>query len=235
MKTVVILQSNYVPWKGYFDLMHEADEFILYDEVQFTKNDWRNRNQLKAASGRQWLSIPVRHQFGQRIDATEVADDDWAVSHWHKIAALYRKAPGFRAMAPHIEALYRGAAGMQRLSQINRHFLEGLAAMLGLRTPLTWSTDYDTDAGKTERLVSLCRAAGATRYLSGPSARDYIDASQFEAAGIELAFKNYAGYPTYAQQHPPFEHGVSVLDLLFHVAHDAPWYIWGWRERPAPP
>ena len=230
MKTVVILQSNYIPWKGYFDLMHEADEFILYDDRQYTRQDWRNRNQVKADKGPQWLTIPVIGKFGQRIDETVCANRGWASSHWERLVQLYRRAPHFKAYADRIEALYRSAAEEQMLSRVNRLFLEGIGSLLGLTTRLRWSSEFPGAEGKTERLVALCRAVGATRYISGPAARSYLETECFDQAGIELTFKVYDGYPEYPQQYPPFTHGVTVLDLLFNAGPDAPWYIWGWRD-----
>lgn len=232
MKSVVILQSNYIPWKGYFDLIHDADEFILFDDMQYTRRDWRNRNQIKTEKGQEWLSIPVdvKGKFFQRIDETMVADSSWAVSHWQKIRSVYRRAPHFQQYAEDIEALYLKAKEVRRLSEINRLFLNGVARLLGLRANLKWSTDYPSTDGKTERLVQLCKSAGAQRYISGPAARGYIEPGLFEEAKVELVFKDYSGYPEYPQSFPPFAHGVTVLDLLFNVGPDAPWYIWGWRE-----
>jgi WbqC-like protein family len=232
MKTVVILQSNYIPWKGYFDLMHEADEFILYDDRQYTRQDWRNRNQVKTENGPQWLTIPVIGKFGQRIDETAIAKNGWASSHWERLAQLYRRAPHFKTYADQVEVMYRSAAETQMLSLVNRLFLEGIGSLLGLTTRLSWSSEFPGGAGKTETLVDLCRAVGASRYISGPAARGYLETGLFDRAGVELSFKDYSRYPEYPQQYPPFTHGVTVIDLLFNVGPDAPWYIWGWRDRP---
>jgi hypothetical protein len=232
MKTVVILQSNYIPWKGYFDLMHEADEFILFDNMQYTRRDWRNRNQIKTAQGAQWLTIPVevKGKYDQRIDQTLIAEPDWASKHWQTLRRHYAKALHFREYASSIEALYEAASKEVHLSRINRLFLEGIGRLLGIDTPLSWSTDYPESLGKTERLVALCQAAAADHYISGPAARDYIQPEFFSTAGIALSFKDYSGYPEHPQLHPPFSHAVTVLDLLFNVGEQAPWYIWGWRE-----
>jgi hypothetical protein len=231
MKKVAIVQSSYIPWKGYFDLIHAVDEFILLDSVQFTRRDWRNRNLIKSARGLRWLTIPVasKGKYLQRIDQTRVAGSGWARSHWAAIAQSYRDARYFRAYAGRIEALY---ATMKEplISRINHAFLVELCDLLGIRTRIRRDTDYHLREGRTERLVALCRAAGADAYLSGPSARAYLDAEQFERAGIALEYMDYAGYPAYPQLHPPFEHGVSVIDLLFHAGPQAPSYIWGWRE-----
>ena len=233
MKTVVILQSNYIPWKGYFDLLHEADEFILYDDRQYTRQDWRNRNQVKTSAGAQWLTIPVIGNFGQRIDETAIADGRWAASHWSRLVHLYGKTPYFRTYADHIEHAYRRAAELALISLVNRLFIEEIGKLLGITTPIRWSTEFPRIEGKTEALVALCQEVQADRYVSGPAAKDYLDAEQFDRAGIALEFKNYDGYPEYPQEHPPFAHGVTVIDLLFNVGPSAPWYIWGWRNRPS--
>jgi hypothetical protein len=225
-RRVAILQSNYIPWKGYFDLMNSVDEFILFDDVQYTRRDWRNRNRIVGASGPQWLTIPVqvKGKYLQAIKDTKVADESWRARHWETLRGCYSRAPHFRDYIDVIEPLYRDGTETF-LSEVNRRFLETIAGALGITTQLTSSMDYDIIDGKTERLLSLCRQAGATDYLSGPAARDYLDEEMFRAAGISVSWMSYDGYPEYDQRRVPFEHGVSVLDLLFNVGVDAPSYM----------
>ena len=225
-KTVAIVQSNYIPWKGYFDLMRRSDEFILYDDAQYTRRDWRNRNLIKTAQGLQWLTIPVqtRGQFEQRICDVEVSDPAWGRQHCETLRRNYAKAPFFDSYRERLEPLYRDES-LRSLSQINQRFLVAICEMLGIQTRIAWSSDYQLVEGRTERLVDLCRQAGAKRYLSGPSARAYLDESLFAAAGIEVVYMDYTGYPEYPQSHPPFEHRVTVLDLLFHTGPEAPRYL----------
>jgi hypothetical protein len=224
-KRVAILQSNYIPWKGYFDLIGLVDEFVLLDDVQYTKNDWRNRNRIKTAQGVAWLTIPVEHsgRFGQRIDEVHVAGDRWRLKHWRSIVQSYGSAPFFAAYRDRLEALY--AESTERLSEVNRRFLEVLCELLGVRTRISSSTDYAAVNGRTERLVEICRVLGAETYLSGPAARDYLDESLFAATGISVEYIDYSDYPEYPQLHPPFEHRVSVVDLLFAVGPEAPRYL----------
>jgi len=226
-KSVAIVQSCYIPWKGYFDLVRSVDEFILYDDRQFTRRDWRNRNRIKTPDGVRWLTVPVevKGRYHQRIDETIVADPSWADRHWRTIAQAYSKAPCFADYAGGFEELYRQVAGESRLSLINRRLIEGVCEVLGITTSLSWSTDYAAEGERTDRLVSLCVAAGADRYLSGPRARAYMEEEAFARAGIELVYADYDGYPAYEQLHPPFEHGVTILDLLFHVGAEAPRYM----------
>jgi hypothetical protein len=225
-KTVAILQSNYVPWKGYFDLMRSVDEFILYDDVQYTRRDWRNRNRFKSPAGVRWLTIPVhvKGRYHQRIDETLVSDEDWAERHWSTLRAWYGQAPFYERYRPALEEVYLGM-DERHLSRINRRLLELLMGLLGIVTPITWSTEYAASGSGTERLLSLCRAAKATCYLSGPAAREYLEEGCFQAEGIEVKWMNYDGYPMYDQLYPPFDHHVSVLDLLFNVGDEAPRYL----------
>ena len=220
-KQLAILQSNYIPWKGCFDLINSVDQFILYDTAQYTKNDWRNRNRIKTRQGTIWLTIPVVHHFGQLIQDTVVGDRRWAAKHWATISQSYARADHFSYCKDWAEELYRRAAAETRLSAINHCFLSEICKVLKIKTPLSWSSDYRLVEGQTERLVDLCKQVGATRYLSGPSARDYLDEGLFAREGIEVTYIDYTGYPEYRQLHPPFEHGVSILDLLFNEGPNA--------------
>ena len=226
MKRVAILQSSYIPWKGYFDLMRQVDEFILYDDAQFTKRDWRNRNQIKTKDGPLWLTIPVyvKGRFTQAIKDVVISDAEWGEKHFKAVTAAYARAPYFRTYRDLLEDLYRGSTS-PRLSDVNRRFIDAFANLLGIRTKLSWSMDYTLPDGRVERLVSLCQQAGATAYLSGPAAKDYIDPKLFADAGIELSYIDYSGYPEYLQLFPPFTHHVSVIDLIVSVGPAAPQYL----------
>jgi WbqC-like protein family len=220
------MQSNYIPWKGYFDLIAMVDELILLDDVQYTKRDWRNRNRIKTPAGPRWLTIPVRRApLGQRIDETEVADPGWASRHWRALQGNYARAPFFEEVSAVLEPIYLGF-GEQLLSNVNRLLIEAVCGMLGVRTRLRWSTDYGpTPTGRNERLIDLCRQAGATRYLTVPGTRAYLDEGAFEKAGIAVDWMDYSGYPEYPQLHGAFEHRVSVLDLLMSTGGEAPRYL----------
>lgn len=226
-KRVAIVQSSYIPWKGYFDLIRASDEFILLDDVQFTKRDWRSRNRIKTQHGPAWLTIPVRTKglYTQLIQDAHVSDARWGEAHWATLRASYGRAPFFREYEERIAALYEARGDEERLSDVNLRFISTICALLAITTPIKWSTDYGAPAGKNERLIELCRKAGATDYLSGPNARGYLDDAQFAAAGIQVQFADYSGYREYPQPWPPFEHHVSVLDLLFSVGPDAPHYL----------
>lgn len=220
-KRLAILQSNYIPWKGYFDMMNSVDEFIIYDDMQYTKNDWRNRNKIKTPQGPQWLTIPVKQtSLMQTIRETEVASDQWRGKHWKTIVQVYGKSAHFQEVKPLLEPLYM-ASNETRLSSINYAFITAVTGFLGIGTRLRWSSDFQLEGDRNERLVNLCLAAGADTYLTGPSALDYMDKDLFARAGIAVEITNYAAYPEYPQLYPPFEHAVSVIDLMFNTGRDA--------------
>lgn len=224
-RTIAIIQSSYIPWKGYFDAIAAADVFVLYDEVQFTKQDWRSRNRIKTQQGLQWLSIPIRRDtLDKRVCDTVAADDRWRMKHWKSIEQAYRKAPSFEQYADPVKGLYLDSQE-RRLSQINRTFIEAICEVLSITTPLVWSSDVPRSSeGRIERLVEIVRHFDGTRYLSGPAARNYMTGDEFASAGIELEWLRY-DYPPYPQLHGEFEHAVSVLDLLFNVGSEAHRYM----------
>lgn len=224
MKKVAIVQSNYIPWKGYFDLIAAVDEFILYDEAQFTKNDWRNRNRIKTPKGLEWLSIPVGPGIRRRIRDVELPDPKWQEKHWKTLEANYGRAPHFAELASVVRPLYLERRH-SHLSALNREFIEVICRYLGITTRISNCWDYQLVAGKTERLIALVEQAGAGEYVSGPSAQSYIDERAFARRGLRLSWFDYAGYPEYPQLWGTFVHEVTVLDLLFNCGKDAPRYM----------
>jgi len=225
-KRVAIVQSNYIPWKGYFDLVRSVDEFVLLDNVQYTKGDWRNRNKIVTPRGPRWLTIPVlgKGRVDRTIEDTEIAAP-WQRKHWTLLTQNYAKAACFKEMAPRIETLYDSVDGETMLSPINYTFISGICRLLGIETRISWSRDYPSVDGKTERLLTICAALGATEYLSGPAARTYLEVTKFQDNGIAVIYADYSGYPEYPQLHRPFEHGVSIIDLLFNTGSSAPRYM----------
>jgi WbqC-like protein family len=226
MKRVAIVQSNYIPWKGYFDMMAYVDEFILFDDMQYTRRDWRNRNQIKTSQGVSWLTVPVKVKGNYHTPIREIEIDDpaWARAHWQQLEQNYAKAPHFEAVAIWLKPLYLEQV-YTHLSVLNRAFLERICTFLGITTRITSSSDYMLVEGKTERLADICRQAGATEYVSGPAARDYVVESCFAELGITLSWFDYSGYPHYPQLWGEFTHGVTILDLLFNCGIDAPKYM----------
>lgn len=229
---VAVLQSNYIPWKGYFDLIHDVDLFVFYDDLQYTVRDWRHRNRIKAATGVQWLSIPAGDDRNRLICEVELIDSRWQAKHWQTLRQNYTKCPHFERYRAYFEHVYLGSR-WTHLSALNHELIRHIAVeFLGVQTRFADSRQYRASGAKLERLIDVVVKAGAGRYVSGPAAKDYIVQERFDALGIELVWKDYSGYPEYPQRFPPFEHGVTILDLLFNTGPDAPWYIWGWRHGP---
>ena len=225
-KRVAIVQSNYIPWRGYFDLISQVDEFILFDDVQYTSRDWRNRNKIKTPNGSIWLTIPVevKGKRNQKIKDTVISDPGWNRNHWKSIVYNYSKAKYFSQYKELFEELYL-ECNERMLSQVNYKFLTSICEALGIKTKLVWSSEYRLVEGKTERLIDLCRQAGGNEYLSGPTARGYIDEELFRSEGIALRYMDYSGYSEYEQLYPPFEPKVSIIDLIFNEGPGARKYL----------
>lgn len=232
-KRIAISQSNYVPWKGYFDLIQSVDQFVLYDEVQYTRRDWRNRNRIRTPQGLSWLTIPVlvKGKYVQTIEDTAVSDPTWSKRHWASICHSYSRGQYFDEYSKPLRTYLEGSTP-DRLSQINRDLLEIVMGILRITTPLTWSSEFPVvSAGKSARLVSICQATEATTYVSGPAARGYLDVSLFEKDGIAVEWFNYDGYPEYQQLHSPFVHEVSIIDLVLNTGPEARDYLLGGARR----
>ena len=230
MKKVGVIQSNYLPWKGYFDIIHDVDVFVFYDDVQYTKNDWRNRNKIKTAHGVSWITIPVGKHIDRLICEVEINNDAWQKKHWKIILDSYSKTPYFKRYQEFLECVYLESE-WTNLSTLNHFLIEKISKdYLGIQTEFKDSREFNARGEKLVRLIDLLIKVEATSYVSGPTARGYINEERFQDAGIELSYKDYSGYPEYPQLFHPFEHAVSILDLLFNCGPAAPDYIWGWRE-----
>ena len=226
MKKIAILQSNYIPWKGYFDMIAFVDEFILYDDMQYTRRDWRNRNQIKAPDGLHWLTVPVRvkGKYHQTIRETEIDGSKWRKKHWQSLYQNYRRSRHFDEIAEIVEPLY-----MQKeythLSMLNRDFIKAICTYLGITTTISTSSDYELTDGKTERLADLCVQAGGDEYVSGSAAKDYVQEEVFHERDLKLTWFDYSGYPQYPQLWGDFKHCVTILDLLFNCGKEAGKYM----------
>ncbi len=224
-KKVAILQSNYIPWKGYFDIIASVDEFIFYDEMQYTKNDWRNRNKIKSQMGVIWLTIPCETKGAiaeeRKISKTKITDKRWSKKHWNSLVNNYSKAPYFKDYKAIFEELYRTSVNEDYLCNINYKFIKAINEILGIKTKISFDKDYGLIDGKTERLVDLVQKVNGSEYISGPAAKDYIDERLFKEANIKLTWMDYSDYPEYVQLYPPFQHEVSVLDLIFNTGKEA--------------
>jgi len=224
-KTVALLQSNYLPWKGYFDIVGMADVFVFHDDLRYTEQDWRNRNRIKTSGGTKWLTVPCSPQEHRTIDEVTLRDHTWQRKHWRRIEASYRRAPFFDRYAAFFEDVYLKRR-WENLSELNRYLIAHICReYLGIQTVFDDTRRYGLVERKAARVMELLERVGATEYLSGPAGKDYLDEREFERRGIALTWMDYAGYPEYEQLYPPFEHHVSIIDLLFSTGPDATRYM----------
>lgn len=222
MKKIVITQSNYIPWKGFFDAINLADEFVFYDDMQFTRRDWRNRNQIKTKDGVKWLTVPVevKGKYFQKIKDTKISDQNWSKNHWDIITHSYVKSEFFKEYKDIFQDLYLGRQ-YEFLSEVNYTFTKAVCELLGIGTNIRYSDEFNLLEEKTERLVDICKKLGGTDYYSGPAAKAYMDESKFENENIKVHYFDYSGYPEYKQLYGEFTHAVSILDLIFNEGPNA--------------
>jgi hypothetical protein len=217
---VGVIQSSYVPWRGYFDFIAKVDTFVFHDDLQYTKNDWRNRNRIKAAQGTEWITVPVHYKTVSQLICDTPIDTStaWLSRHRQRIEASYRKAP-YLADAMNI-LVDVAEVPCATISQLNILLIRRVCAYLGIETPLILSSELALSGTKTDRLIDLLRKLKATAYLSGPSADAYLDKSLFEVHGIDLEYKSY-DYAPYPQLWGPFDGAVSILDLIANCGPQA--------------
>ncbi len=214
--TVGIIQSSYIPWKGYFDFIDDVDVFVMYDDVQYSKNTWRNRNKIKTALGTTWLTVPVKYNsLSKIISETEIDyNQDWQSKHLRLIKENYYKSDFFEQIYDEFSELILNK--YNNISQLNVALIKWIMNKLGINTPLVMSAELNPMGSKTERVIDILKKLKATEYLSGPSAENYLDYKMFEEVGIGLNYKSYI-YKEYPQQNSPFEGEVTILDLLLNI------------------
>lgn len=221
MNKIIITQSNYIPWKGYFSAMREATHFVVYDDMQYTKRDWRNRNKLITSQGPKWLSIPVevKGKYFQKINETKIADKNWGISHWNFIEANYKKTPYFNEYKNYFKEIYLNPSYIY-LSEVNLAFIKKILILLNIKIEIIDSSKFELRGDKTEKLVNICKDLNAFEYFTGPAAKNYMNETLFEANNIKINYYNYSGYPEYKQQWNNFDHAVSILDMFFNLGHE---------------
>ncbi len=225
LKITGIIQSNFIPWAGYFDFINSCDEFIFLDDTQYTKESWRNRNKVKTSNGAKWINVPVRFSLLQRtsIDQTPINYSlKWQKQHELLLTAHYKNAPYFKALFSEYMSII--SKEYSSISELNFHIFEWICSYLYIKTPLTQARKYQAYGTKTDRVIDLLKKSNASVYLSGPAAKDYLEVDKFKEAQIELRYKSYS-YPPYPQIHGDFVPGLSILDLLFNVGPEAKNYI----------
>jgi len=217
---VLITQSNYIPWKGYFDAIRAADLFVVYDEVQYTRRDWRNRNRIKTQAGLKWLSVPVRNNYAcQKISEVEIVGEHWKKKHLESLRHSYSFLPYYEEVMEFMAPVYE--AGCQFLSELNLGLIKAVNRYLKIETRIRQSNEFELANERSERLLHICKEVGASMYISGPSAAAYLDEALFARQGISIHYLDFSNYPQYVQPHGSFVHEVTILDLLFSTGPDA--------------
>ncbi len=220
MKKIAIVQSNYLPWIGYFDLISYVDEFVIFDSMQYTKRDWRNRNIIKTPQGKKWLTIPIQSKgkFDQSIYETEVSDTKWSKDHWKSIQMNYSSAPFFKEISNILEPLYE--MKHTNLSKLNTIFIKEICDYLNIKTVISHSNQFSISGEKSQRLANICIESKSGCYVSGPAARDYLDTEVFKNYHIDVEWFDYEEYPSYKQLWGPFESQLSIIDTLFNCGKE---------------
>lgn len=226
-KAVAISQSNYIPWRGYFSNIKKVDHFVLFDTVQYTKRDWRNRNKIRSNDKSIWLTVPVsvKGKFFQSIEDTKVIDFSWKTKHLNSIYHSYRKASSFEEYFPLIEDIY-AAIDTPSISSVNEHLIRSFCKILNIDTRISQASDFKvSEDDRNNRLIELCKKTNSNVYYSGPSAQSYLDKNLFNKKGVEVKYFDYQNLSNYQQIHGTFEPYVSVVDLLLNMGAESSNFI----------
>jgi WbqC-like protein family len=234
---IAIAQPTYLPWLGYFDLLDQADQFVLLDSVQFEKRSWQQRNRIKTPTGLQWLTVPVisRGKREQRIVDAKIGEEFW-LDHLRSIEMNYRRAPFFNRYYGAVGDVLRSAASGSSLATLTISLLRWFASVMDIRTPTLRSSELPTHGRRTDLLAEICGSLGATNYLSPLGSAEYLvkELPVMKERGIEVAFQHYE-HPVYRQLFPPFQHYACALDLLFNEGENALAIIRSGRRAPLLP
>ncbi|MGD8665672.1 MAG: WbqC family protein, partial [Desulfobacterales bacterium] len=212
---VAVHQPQYLPWLGYFDKMRRADVFCYLNDVQYKKNEWQNRNRIKTARGWQWLTVPVRYHFPEKINEVKINNTTgWQKKHFQALVTNYNRAPFYKTYSTIFEDAFAG--DWEFISELNIHLLAHLREALEIHTkPVVVSSDLELRDEPTDRLIDICKAVGADTYLAGQGGADYMDLERFENDGIRVIFQDFK-HPVYTQLFADFESHLSIVDLLFN-------------------
>jgi hypothetical protein len=208
-------------------MINMVDEFVIYDDVQYTKRDWRNRNLIKTVNGVKWITIPVevKNRYKQSIKETRVSGNSWANKHQKIFRYNYAKAEHFEEIFELLNGIYKLCEQITFLTEINLLFINKITEYLGIKTKISLSSDYKIEGDKSEKVMNICLQSGAQEYLSGPSAKSYLDVDEFNKFDLKVKWMDYSGYKEYTQLYPPFIHEVSIIDLLFNIGSHSSEYL----------
>ena len=218
---MVVLQPGYLPWLGFFDQLRRADVFVYYDDVQYDKHGWRNRNRIKTQHGPGWLTVPVRHSgqgFPNILDIELDARTPWARKHLASVRQAYARAPFLGRYLPALEELLQRK--WERLVDLDLACADLMAEWFGLRRRIERSSRLGIGGAGSDRLLNICRHFSASTYVSGDAAQAYLDLGLFEQHGVTVEWQRFV-HPAYPQLHGEFVPYLSALDLLFNCGDDS--------------
>lgn len=216
---VGVWQSNYLPWKGYFDYINDVDIFCWYDEVEYTKNNWRNRNRIFGNNGLFWITIPVDRKYNsKKISEVPINNKKILNNHFKSIQQNYSKAPYKNAIL-NLLYPYLVENPSDTLSKLNHSLIESICKYAGITTKFVNSKNYILKDTRLDRLTYLLQQLNATTYLSGLNAKNYITGSEneFDKIGCKLEWKNYGPYLKYERSGNDYDDYVSIIDVLMHI------------------
>ncbi len=216
---IAIHQPHFLPWLGYLDKIDRADLFVVLDSVQFKKNEWQNRNKVRTSQGWQWLTVPVRHNFGQALNQVDINQDaEWRAKHLRAVALHYGRAPFLDQYLDGLREIYQ--CSWERLADLNLAVSRWLLKAFGICTPIQLASEMCLREEPTDRLIDICQAFGATHYLAGAGAHAYMDVARFQASGVMLEVQEFK-HPVYRQCYEPFFSGMAALDVLLTCGSEA--------------
>lgn len=223
MKRIVILQPGYIPWLGFFEQMSKCDIFVYLDDVQYTKNDWRNRNRIKTQKGIQWLTVPITYKFGQKIKEVLINNAaPWSKKHLQALRTWYNKSNFFKMYSVEIEGILTKERTF--LVDLDIEIIQWIKEKLGLKCRTVLSSELSIGAeGKQLRLIEICKVLGCNCFYEGKSGNQYIDIKLFEAHDITIEFQEYH-HPYYNQlwlMEQGFISHLSIIDLFFNHGPDS--------------
>ena len=228
---VVILQPSYLPWIGYFEQMERADQFVFLDDVQYTRRDWRNRNKIRTNEGWTWLTVPVQQKnlYTQLLKDTRIDNStNWSKKHRAAIRFNYSNAPFFENYYPYFDSVYQKR--WEFLLDLCYETTGYLKEVLKITTQTFKSSTISVEGGKADRILNLCQKMGATHYLTGGLAHDYLSGDNFSQKGVELEYQEY-DHPRYSQQYSGFIPNMSLVDLLFNAGDKSLDVLMNWNTN----
>ena len=221
---VAVHQPQFLPWLGYFDKMDRADVFCYLDNVQYKKNEWQNRNRIKTAQGWQWLTVPVRYKFPQKINEVRINNAvNWKKKHLQAFRTNFSKAPFFGEYFGMFEEIY--LKEWEFLSEFNIYLAERIKEILNVGTnPTVVASNLNVSDDPTDRLIDICRILGGDTYLSGRDGVKYMNLERFKESGVKVIVQDFQ-HPGYPQLFGEFQSHLSIVDLLFSCGQNSMAYI----------